>query len=112
VNATARKSKRGGGRNTGKKLANNTSGLAGIWFQQRYGIGENPTLHTYVCSAYTVGKGAGKKAKRTAFSIRTNGVRGAMHRAIAVRVACGLPAPTLDEMEQALKNFREQLQES
>ncbi len=103
---------RGGTRNTGKKLANNVSGLAGIWLQRRLGTGENPVMNGYICAAYTAGKGADKKAKRTAFSIRTNGVDGAMHRAIAARVACGLPAPALDEMEQALKNFHEQLQES
>lgn len=106
MNAT-RKSKAGGGgaRNTGKKLANNASGLAGIWFQQRLGAGADPVMHTYICSSYTEGKGPEKKAKRTAFSIRTNGVQGAMYRAIAVRVACGLPAPTEKELAKALKKF-------
>lgn len=93
---------RGGARNTGQTLANNTSGLPGIRFvvyrKKRRGRGKSrPTVH--VCAA--VG------TRRPARSVAANGELEALRQVIKLRTDAGLPAPTLRKAAKALRAFME-----
>lgn len=100
--STKRKAKRGGARNTGMVLGNNSSGLSGIWFQKRIGTGADPVWHVYVCSAWTDKEG---KARRTAYSVRHRGAEAALISAMAMRVSAGLPVPSMQEALAKLMEF-------
>lgn len=97
-----KKPKRGGDRNTGRKLPNNTSGLVGIWFQARLGAGADPKWHVYVCSVWADKEGT---SKRTAYSVRRHSPVGALTLAISARVKVGLPVPSISKATKALKQF-------
>jgi hypothetical protein len=92
-------SRRGGSRNLGMRLSNNTSGLAGIRFEWR--AGDN-TWWPYVCSSWIDKSG---RARRNSYSIERNGRRRALERAIEVRRQAGYPVPGLATALRALRRF-------
>jgi hypothetical protein len=82
---------RGGSRTLGRRLATNTSGIAGIHFGQAYG---SPVV--YVCYG----------DKRTSFSVNANGVRGAIEKAVKRRREAGLPTMSVARAIAAYQSFR------
>lgn len=86
----ARKSNRGGARNTGRLMPFNTSGLNAI----RFGY-DGDVLRVYVAAGET----------RTSFSVPANGRAGACQRAIDKRLELGLPAPSLSTCMRKLREF-------
>jgi len=99
MHRAAQASRRGGSRNLGMRLSNNTSGLAGIRFEWRAG---DDTWWPYVCSSWIDRSG---RARRNSYSIERNGRRRALERAIEVRREAGYPVPGLATAMKALRRF-------
>ena len=89
--------KRGGRRNLGMILSNNTSTLNGI----RFGYaGRSRVAQVYVAYNDEFGH-----ARRTQFSVEANGRRGALQLAIDRRQSAEMPAPSISAALRALARF-------
>lgn len=85
------KSKRGGTRNLGRLMANNTSGLPGISFSKRLG-GKYTTPYITVCSSWNDKDGV---PRRTGYSVIGRTPEEVLSLAFAARLKVGLPVPPM-----------------
>lgn len=99
--AKAKKSARGGTRNLGRLMANNTSGLPGISFKMRTG-GKYATPFITVCSSWT---GNDKVPRQSAHSIAGRTPEEVLALAFAGRIKAGKPVPPMALAVAKLEEF-------